>query len=239
MQWPINIELPPGTRVEGSAFGEHITLDRHGDSIDLSIGKRSWAAGLPANGRKVLMGPALGERPFLLLPDPTLIVPAHSHLVVDFTIPMHLDIAVDDVRVRTVAPPALSRALYGPVDSGVICWSIRPLEPTFVELRIAGVTQQLGAKLRVSCENKSDAPVDVSRVMVPFDMVGLYATKTELRLSDVTMAILGEAVAELTMEPPTGATILADVTGEPITPTRRIFAFSHTYRNRTGLDYGF
>lgn len=238
MKWPLNIACPNETAISGSAFGQHITLTRTGDSLTLNIDEDSWMVGLPVGANAVALGPALGTLPFLVYVRPRVIVPAGGEVSLALSVPLHLELATDAVRLFTIEP-VQSRALYGPVDGGTLCWSVHSNADVSTELRIAGHAAKVSAVAKITCCNDSADPVEVTRIMVPTDMVGLYSVGDGLQLSEMTMTILGEAEAELTMEPATGGKPLADVLGRPIVPVRRSFAFSHTYRNRTGLEYGF
>lgn len=242
MNWPLKIDLPAKGPVTGTVFGERLVFEKQHDTLSLILGETKWTVALPLAAKTLMFGPALGPLPYLLFPSPTLVLPSGTEIVRTFRVPLHLDLAAAgsaDARLRTIAPIGLTRSLYGPVDAGTICWSVRNDGDVSMELRIGGEVRDLSAQVRLSCDNQSSTQVDVSRIMIPTDMVGLYQVATGLRLSDVTMTVVGESDAELTMKSAEGGRALIDVVGQTISPVRRSFAFSHTYRNRTGLDYGF
>lgn len=244
MNWPLKIDFPPDTTLTGTLFGERLAVVHRDGALALEHGDEHLVVGLPARTKSLLAGPALGALPYLILPDPPLVIPRQTELTVALRVPLHLDLAARGVgdaqaRLRTIPPVGLTRALYGPVDAGVLCWSVRGKSQVLPEIRLAGHAAELAATVRVTCESRGAPTVRVSRIMIPTDMIGLYETADGLQLSDVTMTILGESDAELTMEPPPRSKPISDVLGAPLEPARRAFAFSHTYRNRTGLEYGF
>src|SRR5690606_4724085 len=81
------------------------------------------------NADIVRFAPTLGERALLVFPKTKFLCPAGLELRTVFQIPVHLHIGVgtpSDIRlVEDLAPPTITRALYGPVDSGTICTSVR------------------------------------------------------------------------------------------------------------------
>ncbi len=239
VNWPLQIDLPESLEIKGSAYGHHITMVRRGDSLALCVGDQSWNVGLPSRAKQIRLGPTLGDLPFLIFPHPSVIVAPEAEVTLEVEVPLHLDLAAGGSRLRTLAPLGLARALYGPVDDGKLCWSVHENAAVLTELRIGGQAGRLSAVAAVTCHNRSTAPVEVTRIMVPQDMVGLYDGEDRIHLSDVTMTIVGDAEAELTIEPANGGRLLTDVLGLPIEPARRAFAFSHTYQTRTGLEYGF
>lgn len=248
MTWPIDMPLEDGARLKGTAYGVPLELSRHGLSLILRYDEKVWDVGIPEGSHHIRFGPSLGPLPFLLFPSPPLLIPSGCDLRRTFSVPLHLDIAVvakQSNRVRELTPHGFTKSLYGPVDMGTICWTVRPAESLNREFSMGETAGSLAGSLHLTIENNADGPHGVEKIMIPVDMVGLYSggdveqDRAMVQMSDVRMRLLGELTADLTMEPPRKAKQLPSVSGYPIRPSRRSFAFSHEYRNRTGLDYGF
>lgn len=245
MNWPIDTAVKPGTEVSGEAFGVTLRMRVNSPVAELQFGDSKWRVALPKGTDRIRFGPALGDSPWLLLPDPALIVPAEQTLKKNFMFPLHLDVAAVSgetaTRIRTLSSPRQTRALYGPVDGGTLCWSVQEgADPAAFDVSVDGKTGACVGKLELRVTNRTSTPQEVSRVLIPVDMVGLYHEGDGAALlSDVSMLIASDAEASLKMEPPRNGSLLHDVEGGALAPTRRAFAFSPSYRNRTGLDYGF
>lgn len=138
--WPIDISFENGSHVKLRAFDEDLTLRRiHPTTLTYTFGERTTRRqGEPESTRLVAIAPnadivrfapTLGERALLVFPKTKFLCPAGLELRTVFQIPVHLHIGVgtsSDIRlVEDLAPPTITRALYGPVDSGTICTSVR------------------------------------------------------------------------------------------------------------------
>lgn len=242
MIWPLELDLKDGQSYDGTLYGRPLALERRGMRLALGYDEHDWLVGIPENTQRLRLGPSLGPAPFLVFPTPPLVVPGGESIEQTFRVPLHLELAAvaeTSVRLRELRPATLTRSLYGPVDGGAICWTVKALDEGVACLQLAGKTGDLTASLSATIENHTTHGHDVSKIMLPVDLIGLYDRSGELFISDVQMVLLGDTEAELTMESPAKARAMNNVLGVPIRPTRRSFALSHTYRNKTGLEYGF
>lgn len=242
MIWPLDREIEDGKRHQGALCGRPFALTRDGATVLLEYDDEQWLVGIPEHTRFLRLGPSLGSSPFLIFPHPTLVVPAGQALVRTFRVPLHLDIAAlgdHPVRLRELPPANITRSLYGPVDGGDVCWTVKQFDESEAFLDLDGPRATLAGSVEIRIENRTARPHDVSKIMIPVDMIGLYDRAGTLYLSDVAMTLTSDHEAELQMEAPARAKAMSNVLGVPMRPARRSFALSHSYRNKTGLEYGF
>ncbi len=235
------VDIPLTDSGGGVLFGEDLGWEREGDLLHLWHGEEAWRVGLPAGATALRLGPSFGPLPFLLRPDPPLIVPTGLSVTHDFAIPLHAElgaVASKSLRLKEFGPPDATRSLYGPVDFGWLCWTVRDIDRTRARATF-GTTLNLWASVRLTIRNHASGNHEVSKIMMPHESMGLYGHDEELRVSNVQMTLLSDHAAELIMTDPSGAKPISDVSGVALSPTRRTFALSHSYRNKTGLEYGF
>ena len=216
------------------------------------------------------------------------------------TIPLYLQLGVGDAErihlLSEMGPPKHGRALYGPVDSGVLCRSVRgPVhlsldealrqaqlaqeenEPPAEETRDdhepgglldGGVAEREGASqgeaseadaarcdpvvetvvprpcchLSIRVFNDTGEPQEVTKVMLPSSFLRLYEDdEGRLLTGSVLMHVSSDREASLEDGacPDPRARPLPDLQGQTPRPERLTLLFKHTYKNKTGLEYGF
>ena len=172
-------------------------------------------------------------------------------------------------RIADLTPPTVSRALYGPVDAGTLCTSIHAnnapeinhLEESFGESAHAQLAtrpievpaapadtedvvfeRELFAYTLLRARNTTEEPLEVSKIMVPAATVGLFHNGSHILTNEVVMRLRSEQEAELDFRncPDSSASAICDLQGRRSeTAPQRTHFFSHTYRSKTGLEFGF
>lgn len=272
--WPWDIELARNGSLALDIFGEPLCVERpnpttlryrHGDDP-----AQTRLIGVSETATKLRFVPTLGPIPLLVFPNTQLLCPAASTVRCVLRLPLHLQIGVVDKagtkKIDEITPPSVSRALYGPVDSGVLCTSIhspngasideveheaaeraedalpiaRPLSP---EAETSPEDErELVAYTYLRARNKTEEPLMVTKVMIPAGALSMYQAGRHTHTNEVSMRLMSAHEAELDFLkcPVPNTTPLPDLLGNrtDTTPAKRHF-FSHTYRSKTGLEYGF
>lgn len=288
--WPIDIPFASGTSLKLQAFGEDLLFER------INASRLTYTFGKPESKRLVAVAdkatiirflPTLGERALLFFPETKFLCPAGLELRTIFPLPVHLHIGVGtptDVRlIEDLAPPTTTRALYGPVDSGIICTSVRARtapsitdylnshtdegtkvpefhfgsklpndDPSVAEpsdATNAGTTNasnkirfnQLIAYATITIINTTNEPLEVSKIMIPYNALSLYQTNSYLLCNEIQMRLLSRLEAEITPGdcPDPKAKPVDQGQGRFAVVDRRPHIFAYAYRSKTGLDYGF
>ncbi len=169
-------------------------------------------------------------------------------------------------KIDEIPPPTISKALYGPVDAGTICtsvhapngasiedvqreaalrdWTHAPLaRPVAPEMEASPEDERsLMAYTYLRTRNNTDEPLVVTKFMVPAGVVSLYQAGRLTHTNEVSMRLLSAQEAELDFMrcPVADCVPLHNLNGErtDTTPKRR-HIFSHAYRSKTGLEFGF
>ncbi len=272
--WPWDIDLAGQARVTVDVCGRMLSVERLGKhTLRYQLGDD------PANARLVGVSetddllrfvPTLGPMPLLVFPETPLLGPAGSTVRCVMRLPLHLQVGVGTQqsmkRVDELVPPGVSKALYGPVDAGTICTSIRAPNSTSVEAieeldalprtpgsqttchavedsRPASATRrELVAYTHLRARNKTDEPLTISKVMIPAQDVSLYQAGGHTHTNEVSMRLSSAQEAEIDFLkcPVSDATGLVDLNGArtDVDPKKRHF-FTYAYRSKTGLEYGF
>lgn len=174
-----------------------------------------------------------------------------------------------DIReITEIKSPLTSRALYGPVVAGVLCTSIKSNvgvsirdlrgddEPSTLAARSSGddpeisavrgrghrlTEQDLTAYVNVTVSNQTEKPLEVAKIMIPTDLLALFDSDGVIRTGRVQMHLLSETEEELDFKgcPDTEANPITDLHGRERVSDGRKHIFDLTYRNKTGLEYGF
>ncbi len=288
--WPIDISFANGTHVKLRAFDERLTLKRiHPTTLTYTVGdpgakrhgesESTRLVAIAPSANIVRFVPTLGERALLIFPKTKFLCPAGLEFRTVFQIPVHLHIGVGtatDIRlVEDLAPPSITRALYGPVDSGTICTSVRARTATDIasylsykpdegepfipvpEFHFGNMesddasqsmtasdstkVKQLVAYASVKITNVTNEPLEVSKIMIPYNALSLFQTDKYLLCNEIQMRLLSRHEAEITSGD------CPDPTAKPIDQghgrfaivDRRPHIFAYAYRSKTGLDYGF
>ncbi|MFP4598803.1 MAG: hypothetical protein ACLFVJ_11155 [Persicimonas sp.] len=272
--WPWDIDLAGQAQVTIDVCGRMLSVERL-DKATL----RYQLGDDPANARLIGVSetddllrfvPTLGPIPLLVFPETPLLSPAGSTVRCVMRLPLHLQVGVGTQksmkRVDEIVPPGVSKALYGPVDAGTICTSIRAPNSTSVEaveeldmtprppgsqLRClaieAGGTapatrHDLVAYTHLRARNKTDEPLTISKVMIPAQDVSLYQAGGHTHTNEVSMRLSSAQEAEIDFLkcPVSDAAALVDLNGArtDVEPKKRLI-FAYAYRSKTGLEYGF
>ena len=263
--WPIDIALPPvGQSARHTLYGELFELTRQSETLlELCQGEHErHRVGINQSATTLRFIPYPGELPLLNLLDPKVLCPAKTQLELVLTPCLNLRVGVGHeesfVHLTDVAPKRQGRALYGAVDTGVLCTSLKT--PHYTSFEEADRAQRGESRLRFTVNgvatsregavaftalrivNTTPAPLEVSKVMLPLDMLGLYGASGRLYASRLAIKLLGPLEAQLEyLGPPAIERIkpLRDLYGAPMATSKKSFFFLHTYRTKTGLDFGF
>jgi hypothetical protein len=268
--WPWDIELERDTSVTLDVFGKPLRVERiNPTTLRYGFGDDPQGAklvGVSETAHKLRFVPTFGPLPLLIFPQTQLLCPSASSVRCVLRLPLHLQVGVGDKagfkKLDELAPPSLSRALYGPVDSGMLCTSIHapnassieeinrtsPIEhhqarPHADEAEVSPEdTRELVAYTYLRVRNKTEEPLQVTKVMVPAGGISLYGSGRYVHTNEVSMRLMSAQEAELDfLKCPVPNTVpLADLGGTrtDIAPKKRHF-FSHDYRSKTGLEFGF
>ena len=272
--WPWDIELGRNASLAIDIFGKPLHVERvnpttlryrHGDDAGTTR-----LIGVSETADKLRFVPSLGPIPLLIFPNTQLLCPAASTVRCVLRLPLHLQIGIGDKagvkKVDEIAPPSVSHALYGPVDSGVLCTSIHSLNGTSIDevereaaerpedmLPIARpldshaqasseARREMVAYTYLRARNKTEEPLMVTKVMIPAGVMSMYQADAHTHTNEVSMRLMSAQEAELDFLkcPAPSTTPLADLQGNrtDTSPTKRHF-FSHSYRSKTGLEFGF
>lgn len=272
--WPWEIELERDTSVTLDIFGEPLHIERlNPTTLRYQFGEESDTArliGVSETANTLRFVPTFGPLPLLIFPQTQLLCPSASTVRCVLRLPLHLQVGVGDKagfkRIDELAPPSISRALYGPVDSGVLCTSIHapnggsieeidrmtPAEPGdrapiarpySDETEVSSEdTRDLVAYTYLRVRNRTEEPLLVSKVMVPASVISLYQAGRRTHTNEVSMWLLSAQEAELDFLkcPVPDTQPLVDLSGTRTdTGPKRSHFFSHNYRSKTGLEFGF
>jgi hypothetical protein len=200
--WPLDLKYPPETPLVIDVYGQSITitpLDATTLEFNQGDASNSKIVGVSENASIVRFVPTLGPHPLLVFPRRTLLCPANSQLKTVIDLPLFTKVGVGTARdireITEIKSPLTSRALYGPVDSGVLCTSIKSNvgvsirdlrgddEPSTLAARSSGddpeisagrgrghrlTEQDLTAYVNVTVSNQTDKPLEVAKIMIPF-----------------------------------------------------------------------
>lgn len=299
-RWPVHIPLPDDSQIQVAIHGKDLRLTRlQPTSLEYCVGddegRRLVAIG--ENADLACFVPSLGERSMLAFPRPKLLCPAGLEIRVVMPLPVQVRVGVgtsEDIRyIEDIAPQHVTRALYGPVDSGLVCTSVRaPSATSIATLREAMVPidgpdadnergrrafvppgvfhygtaiphdepagddpqltdpapvepdpihNELVAFLWVRIHNATEGPLEVSKILVPVTNLHLYQSQHHLLTNEMRMRLISKQEAELTIGscPDPDAVSVESAHGRYAMPDRRPQIFNYTYRNKTGLEYGF
>lgn len=275
--WPLDLKYGVDNPVTIDVHGAPMRLAplnattleyAHGDSDPKVVG-------VSAEANVVRLVPTIGPQPLLVFPRRTLLCPANSMLKTVLRLPLFIRVGVGttkDVReIAIIKPPSTSRALYGPVDAGALCTSVKSdVGVTIDGLRAHAADDSISSATRVgqnsgddpemsredsrslsehdlvafadlTITNETDEPKEVAKVMIPHDQLVLFEADQVTRTSHLKMRLLSESEAELDFGPcpDTEASPIPDLRGRVPTSDGRKHLFDLTYRNKTGLEYGF
>lgn len=293
--WPIDVALRERGARRLNFLGRPLTLERVGvGSLRYSVGDKpgeQYVVGVSESADTLRFIPALGASPLLIFPQTRLICPADATLDVVLAVPVYLQLGIGQgsrfAQIDEIAPPKMTRALYGPVDSGRLCRSVRSVVYAELEdaIQATGMqplpqvesTQRLAALpvgvarfvdedeegrapkeerakelelllagsltsfLQLRIRNASDAHREVTKIMVPTEILNLYQREGSLLTSRLTMKLLSAQEAEISAEgsPASGAVQIAELDGKTVAQDRRTLLFLHSYKAKTGLEFGF
>jgi hypothetical protein len=272
--WPWDIELAADTTSTFDLGGKSLRVERvNPTTLRYRVGddeKHTRLVGMTETASKLRFVPTLGPLPLLVFPNIQLLCPANSAVRCVLRLPLHIQVGIDDKtgfrRVDEIVPPSVSKALYGPVDSGVLCTSIHAPNAASVEdieqetsrdaenrpplLRSDALDvqntekaeRQLVAYTHLRVRNKTEEPLLVSKVMIPAGVISLYQAGQLTHTNEVSMRLLSAQEAELEFLkcPVSETTPLPDLGGHRTDSTpKKPYFFSHTYRSKTGLEFGF
>lgn len=266
--WPWDIALGSEAAVDLEVFGQPLSVQRL-DPVTLQYRygdapARSQLVGVSETTDTLRFVPSLGPIPLLVFPHTPLLCSGDTTAQVLLRLPLHLQVGVGRdsqiKRVDELVPESVSKALYGPVDAGVICTSIHAangpslamvdrvarevdLEQTPDVVHGPGEEEHpLVAYTRLKVRNSTAEPLRVTKIMIPADTISLYQAGGRIYTSEVSMRLLSAQEAELEFLTCSadGATPLPDLAGHrtDMSPKKK-FMFSHDYRSKTGLEYGF
>lgn len=272
--WPWDIELERDTSVTLDIFGKLFRLERiNPTTLRYQFGDDPDAArliGVSETATTLRFVPTFGPLPLLVFPQTQLLCPSASSVRCVVRLPLHLQVGVGDKagfkKFDELAPPSISRALYGPVDSGMLCTSIHapnggsieevdrtsPAQPDLPapiarphsdEAETSSEdTRDLVAYTYLRVRNNTDEPLLVSKIMVPASVISMYQAGRRTHTNEVSMRLLSAQEAELDfLKCPVPKTQpLPDLSGTRTdTVPKKSHFFSHTYRSKTGLEFGF
>ncbi|MFU8805326.1 MAG: hypothetical protein ACNA8W_16055 [Bradymonadaceae bacterium] len=268
-KWPVNIRLEANADLTIGLFGKPLYIRRlQGSTLScsLDVPTSERLVGIHESADTLQFVPELGERALLIFPRPTLLCPALLKLTVYIELPLFLQMSVGKGAhfdlIDGYTPPTVAKGIYGPVDAGIVCTSMKgrcaPSIETLTQRRLEeedghrselsyeiddGETRRetLVAYCRLEVVNTTDAPLEITKIMLPANQLSLYQNGDQLLTNHVRMRLLSKQEAELSMlgapDPP--AKILQSGTRSPSTLDKGVQIFSFAYRSKTGLDYGF
>lgn len=264
--WPIDLALPePGEHYTHHVHGEDLSVARHSPThLDVTYGTHTQLrVGIDKSATTLRFIPHPGAQPLLNFLEPRLLCPARSHIDVVITVELHTRMGVgrDEqfVHLIDMGLRQQPKALYGPVDAGIICRSIHT--PHYASLEQCRHEHDFGeetsdsldtahpvlthapmAMVHVSLSNVTTLPLEVSKIMVPLELIGLYQHQDHLYMGRLTMKLVGPHEAELDYAGPPdikGVEPLRSLDNSAMIPAKKTFLFVHNYRTKTGLDFGF
>jgi|GEM_PF-5719619 len=265
--WPIDIELPlPGESLELDIQHRKICLRRSSDN-QLELTGEAYKQGVVIGGSPDMTTarflPSLGTMPLLVFPKSRLLCPGHQSFEVAFSVPVYIVMGLGSetrgfTRVIDFPPMRVPRALYGPVDSGIICRSVQTeiYHSLAVARRQTSVSEETSSEtgesnpflsapppavLAIKLENTTSEPLDIIKIMAPLAHLNLYEEDGDLLTNHLRMKLLGELEAELTSTGSASpeAIPLKDLNGNPVVQDQRPTLFAHNYKQKTGLEFGF
>jgi hypothetical protein len=268
--WPWDIKIGTNSALSFELLGSPVLFERlNPTTLRFQIGddpSKSRLVGVTETTTHLRFVPSLGPIPLLVFLKNQLLCPSEATARYIVRLPLYLRVGVaDDNHVRRIdelAPPHISKALYGPVDSGSICTSIHsPVAPSLEDLEDVAPeigatlsarplaadaeiadTRQLVAYTQLRVRNHTEEPHTVTKVMLPADTVSLYQSDDHIYTNQVSMRLLSAHEAELDFLKchVADATALVDLNGERTdTGPKNRLLFSHAYRAKTGLEFGF
>jgi hypothetical protein len=262
--WPVDIALSADADLSLGLQGQPLYIRRLKPTT-LSLSREE-----PSSRRLVAVSesadtlrfvPCLGQRPLLIFPRPRLLCPASLRLSVVLEFPLQVTIYAGRGErldlIETLVPASISRGLYGPVDAGIVCASIKArCAPTIEDLEQEQDGQgrwpsnsliddqsrrhSLLAYGRLEITNGTDGPLEVSKIMIPTQQLFLYQSELRLLTNTIKMKLVSKQEAELVMGGAPEPQVVPIGTGHPpANHDRKALIFSHAYRLKTGLEYGF
>ncbi len=265
--WPIDLPLPePGEHTQTQVRGESLTLERHSPThLDVTHGDGPVRRiGISKSATTLRFIPHPGTMPLLNFLEPRLLCPSHTMLDVVITVDLLTRMGVSDgqsfAHLLDLGNDVHSKALYGPVDTGILCRSIHT--PHYASLEHCRKAHDFGedtnesgdstshpllthlpmAMVHISIHNTTHAPLEVSKIMLPTELMGVYQQGEHIYLGKLAMNLTGPQEAELDYGGPPRVDKISpvhDLNDHPMVPARKSFLFVHSYRNKTGLDFGF
>lgn len=130
--WPVNISLKADADLTIGLFGKPLYIRRVQGStlsctLDLPTSERLIAVSESADTLQFV--PSLGDRALLLFPQPRLLCPAGLKLSVFIELPLQLKMLCGKGThfdlLDTFEAPTVSKGIYGPVDAGIVCTSVK------------------------------------------------------------------------------------------------------------------
>lgn len=267
MLWPVDVKLPEkGEKTRYRIQHKWLEVARiAAGHLDVTYDDRlHHRIGIDESATTLRFIPHPGQLPLLNFLDPHQLCPGRSTTDIVITVNLHTRMGVGDgenFRFLLDFPAAkeVPRALYGPVDAGLLCRSIRTPHYASLEQCLSAhdfgedTVQEEGvhpvldftpaAMVQISIYNSTNLPLGVGKIMIPLDLVGLYQKNEHLYLGRLAMKLLGPQEAELDyLGAPSIAGVsdaMRDLAGEPMIPLKKSFLFVHNYRTKTGLDFGF
>ena len=242
--WPRDLPLTALDDGVTAPYGDLSGTLEPGGQLILSAGSDQFLIGVQDSATTLRLIPTLGPLPLLVFVRPTLRCAPGRSLIVELDIPLYLTLGVGAhsthfTPVHEVSPTGVRRAVYGPVDAGVICRSVYTHAATELHTRDA---DDFSARLRLSVQNAAQTTLEVTKIMLPIEHLSLFQHPTEgITAGAVRMKLLGPKDAELDFSPsPTKDTVpVLGLNGERNERSRAPLLFTYTYKNKTGLEYGF
>lgn len=130
--WPLDLTYEAESPVSLQVYHQPLTmtpLNRR--TLEFKWGEPDDAkiVGVGDDANIVRLVPTIGTSPLLIFPRRSLLCPARSKLKTVLRLPLFIEVGIGrstDIRkISEIQPPSTSHALYGPVDAGVLCTSIR------------------------------------------------------------------------------------------------------------------
>ncbi|MGM0556066.1 MAG: hypothetical protein ACQEVA_06790 [Myxococcota bacterium] len=279
--WPLDFKYGVDRPLALEVYGEPLKLTPlDATTLEYSYGgdEDSKLVGVSSETNIIRLTLSVGSIPLLIFPRRGLLCPADSKLKTVMRLPLFIQVGVgtaNDVKeIAEIRPISTSRALYGPVDAGVLCTSIhsdvgvtidelqgsadaesKATSPAIATLsagddpEMADDTQlapslsesSLAAFARLTISNETHEPREVAKIMVPHDLLTLYDSDGVILTSHLKMLLQSETEAELDFGPcpDAEASAIPDLQGRARINDGRKHLFDLTYRNKTGLEYGF
>jgi hypothetical protein len=242
--WPRDLPLTALDDGVSAPYGELAGTLEPGGQLKLSAGSDELLIGVQDSATTLRLIPTLGPLPLLVFVRPTLRCATGRSLIVELDIPLYLTLGVGSpsltyTPVHEMPPVGVRRALYGPVDAGVICRSVYTHAATELDARDP---DDLSARLRLSVYNAAQTTLEVTKIMLPVDHLTLFQHPEHgVTAGSVRMKLLGPKEAELdfSSDAPPGASPVLGLNGERQERSRAPLLFTYTYKNKTGLEYGF